>query len=76
MANFLLFECLDVKSRGILVSCAPKGWRPPHQDAFGGIRQHLAIGMTADEEEELRLERDVRPVMTATPEQVKHWRNT
>lgn len=30
---------------------------------------------TVDELEEIRLEKEIKPIMTATPEQVKHWRD-
>ena len=75
MANFLLFECLKPQARKVLVDCMPERWKPPHSD-FGGIKQFKAEVFTMDEAEEIRLEKEVKPVMEATPEQVKHWRNT
>jgi hypothetical protein len=72
--KFLLFECLDRKARDVLISQMPDNWKPPHDDKFGGIRQIPVEVITIDEQEEIRLEREVRPIMTATPERVRHWK--
>jgi hypothetical protein len=70
MIRFLLFECLTPEARIILVACAPRNWEPPHDDTFGSPRVHLAVKPAELEEE--RLEREVAPVMRATPGEVKH----
>ena len=64
LCKFLLFECLSPKARKVCVDNAPKSWRPPHDDTFGGPRVRVQYAPEKPSE--------VAAIMETTPEQVKH----
>ncbi len=68
-----LWNCLSTDAQNRIrlfaLECSPH-WTPPRPDDSGSTRIHFNV----DELEAERLEREVKPIMQATPAEVKHNR--